>query len=69
LPLKGWDMKIDLRVGRVVVAGSAPVGFERLLDDLMAHEGDIEPAATIMPQCVLVFSLVIVCKHSLKYTL
>ena len=37
-----------VRVGRVVFTGSSPVGFERLLDDLMAHEGDVEPAATIV---------------------
>ena len=39
---------VVVRVGRVVVTGSAPVGFKRLLDDLMAHEGDVEPAATIV---------------------
>ena len=39
---------VVVRVGRVVVTGSAPVGFERLLDDLMTHEGDVEPAATIV---------------------
>ena len=39
---------VVVRVGRVVFTGSAPVGFERLLDDLMAHEGDVEPAATIV---------------------
>ena len=39
---------VVVRVGRVVVTGSAPVGFERLLDNLMTHEGDVEPAATIV---------------------
>ena len=39
---------VVVRVGRVVVTGSAPVGFERLLDDLMAHEGDVEPTARLV---------------------
>lgn len=39
---------VVVRVGRIVVAGSAPVGFERLLDDLMAHECDVEPAARLV---------------------
>ena len=39
---------VVVRVGWVVVTGSAPVGFERLLDDLMAHEGDVEPATRLV---------------------
>jgi len=39
---------VVVRVGRVVVTGSAPIGFERLLDDLMAHEGDVEPATRLV---------------------
>ena len=39
---------VVVRVGRVVVTGSAPIGFERLLDDLMAHESDVEAAPRLV---------------------
>ena len=39
---------VVVRVGRIIVASSTPVGLERLLDDLMAHEGDVEPAACLV---------------------
>ena len=39
---------VVVRVGRIIVTGCAPVGFERLFDDLMAHEGDLEPAARLV---------------------
>ena len=39
---------VVVRVGRVVVTGSAPIGFDRLLDDLMPHDGDLEPAIRLV---------------------
>ena len=39
---------VVVRVGRIIVTGSAPVGFERLLNDLMAHEGDVKPATRLV---------------------
>lgn len=35
---------VVMDIGRLVIAHRAPVCLERLLDDLMAHEGDVEPA-------------------------
>ena len=39
---------VVVRVRWIIVASSAPVGFESLFDDLMAHEGDVEPTACLM---------------------
>ena len=39
---------VVVKIGRVVVAAHAPVGFQTLLHHLMAHEADVEPMAGLV---------------------
>ena len=41
-------LAVVVDIWRVVVSTYAPVGFECLFDDLMAHEADVKPVTSLI---------------------